>query len=139
MKKLFTCLILTIELFALSWTTPPDREQRTDQPTEYAQVISVDQELQADFIFVAHPVKVQSPDTPDPIQISSSTILTANADVISGEFQVLSFKIPPSGNVSFRKSENQLLTFYVPDKSIKDGNINNRDKLTQMGFTPYTI
>ena len=138
MKKLFTCLILTIGLFALSWTTPPDREQRTDQPTEYAQVISVDQVMQADFTFVNH-VVLLSPDTPAPAKMADMNILMAKADVILGKFQVLSFKIYPKESRSIRESENQLLTFYVPDKSNKDGNFSNRDKLTQMGFTPYTI
>jgi len=118
MKKLFLSCIFLIGLFALSCTAPPDRMQRTDQPTEYAQVISGDQVMQADFIFVANPVTVHSPDTPAlscwMTEISNAVTLSANCK--------------PGSK-----------TIYISDKSSMDGTFSNRDKLTQMGFTPFKI
>ena len=135
MKKLFTCLIFLIGLFALSCTAPPDRMQPTNQPTEYAQFISVDQVMQADFIFVANLVVLPSPDTP--ILTNGMTEIT-KAVILSAESRS-AHKMYSSDYESNVNNNSLLSTFYIPDKSSKDGNFSNRDKLTQMGFTPYTI
>jgi hypothetical protein len=139
MKNLILSFIFLIGLFAFSCTAPPDRQQRSDQPTEFTQVISIDQVMQADYQFIANPVASPSPDTPATEQMATKNILSASADVNLIRFEALSFKKPPSINVSLRDPDNQLLTFYIPDKSNKEGNINNRDKLTQMGLAPNTI
>jgi len=134
MKNLVLSLLFLIGLFAYSCTAPPDTVKRIDQPTEYAQVVSVDQVMQADFIFVNH-VVLPSPDTPAlscwMTEISKAVTISANSKSAHKMY---------SSNSKYNVNKHFLLsTFYIPDKSSKDGNFSNRDKLTQMGFTPYTI
>ena len=135
MRKLVLSLIFLVGLFAYSCTAPPDTVKRIDQPTEYAQVISVDQVMQAEFIFVANHVVLPSPDTPVltnwMTEISKAVTISANSKS--------AHKMYSTNYISNVNKHYLLSTFYIPDKSSKDGNFSNRDKLTQTGFTPYTI
>ncbi|HZK96670.1 MAG TPA: hypothetical protein VFC67_20900 [Prolixibacteraceae bacterium] len=135
MRKLVLSLIFLVGLFAYSCTAPPDTVKRIDQPTEYAQVISVDQVMQADFTFVANPVVLPSPDTP---VLTNWMTETSKAVTISANSKS-AHKMYSSNYISNVNKHYLLSTFYIPDKSSRDGNFSNRDKLTQMGFTPYTI
>ena len=134
MRKLVLSLIFLVGLFAYSCTAPPDTVKRIDQPTEYAQLISVDQVMQADFIFVNH-VVLPYPDTPVlscwMTEISKAVAISVNSKS--------AHKMYSSNYISKVNKKSLLSTFYIPDKSSRDGNFSNRDKLTQMGFTPYTI
>jgi len=135
MRKLVLSLIFLVGLFAYSCTAPPDTMKRTDQPTEYAQIISVDLVMQADFIFAANHVVLPSPDTPAlscwMTEISKAVTISANSKS--------AHKMYSTNYISNVNKHYLLSTFYIPDKSSKDGNFSNRDKLTQTGFTPYTI
>ena len=135
MRKLVLSLIFLVGLFAYSCTAPPDTVKRTDQPTEYAQIISVDQVMQADFIFAANHVVLPSPDTPvlTNWMTETSKAVTISANSWSGH------KMYSSNYISNVNKKSLLSTYYIPDKSSRDGNFSNRDKLTQTGFTPYTI
>ena len=135
MRKLVLSLVFMIGLFAYSCTAPPDKVSLPDQPTEYAQVVCVDQVMQADFIFVANHVVLPSPDTP--ILTNWMTEIT-KAVTLSAESRS-AHKMYSSDYESNVNNNSLLSTFYIPDKSSKDGNFSNRDKLTQMGFTPYTL
>lgn len=126
MKKSFLSLIFLIGLFAYSCTAPPDTVKCTDQPTAYAQLISVDQVMQVNFVFVADPKALPSSDTPAlscwMTEISKAVTLSANSK-LSGH------KMYSSNDIFNDNKQCGPSTFYIPDKSNKSGNFSNRDKL----------
>jgi len=125
MRKLVLSLIFLVGLFAYSCTAPPDTVKRIDQPTEYAQVISVDQVMQADFTFVANPVVLPSPDTP---VLTNWMTETSKAVTISANSKS-AHKMYSSNYISNVNKQPGSITFYIPDKSNQGGNFSNRDKL----------
>ena len=129
MRKLVLSLIFLIGLFAFSCTAPPDKVFRPEQPTEYAQVVSVDQVMQADFVSIGNHVVLPSPDTPAPAIGTAEFILKENANFVFKDFGLKLFTVPPLESQCIQFDRYKLIAFFVPDKSNKDSRHERAQKL----------
>jgi hypothetical protein len=92
MKNLI--LIFLIGLLTFACSAPPDNVKRMDQPVEFVQAASVDQQIQADFIYA-----VDQTEVPAPINWVDENLWTALSGVLLLIYEFLALKMPTSKSI----------------------------------------
>ena len=122
MKNLI--LIFLIGLLTFACSAPPDKVKRTDQPVEFVQSASVNQQIQVDFIYAADQTVV-----PAPINWVDENLWTTLSGVLLLIYEFLALKMPTSKSISILGNLYKLLTWFIPDKSKNGSQFSIRDKL----------
>ena len=126
MKNLIFIFLIGLLTFACS--APPDKLKRMDQPVEFVQAVSTDQQVQADFIYAADEVGTVS-EAEAPVNWVDENLWTTLSGVLLLFYEFLALKMPTSKSISILGNLYKLLTWFIPDKSKNGSQFSIRDKL----------